>query len=88
MQPYSIFGSSASPLSTPTQVPPGAALTWRNSSLLVKATQQKTAGWQLAGMLQFDAAGQPAFLHRTMNKFSWGGEAWHLGLITGPLPLR
>uniref|UniRef100_A0A383VV11 Mannosyltransferase putative-domain-containing protein n=1 Tax=Tetradesmus obliquus TaxID=3088 RepID=A0A383VV11_TETOB len=70
------------------QVPPGAALTWRNSSLLVKATQQKTAGWQLAGMLQFDAAGQPAFLHRTMNKFSWGGEAWHLGLITGPLPLR
>ncbi|KAF6241948.1 mannosyltransferase putative-domain-containing protein [Scenedesmus sp. NREL 46B-D3] len=70
------------------QVPPGAALTWRNGSLLVKATQQKQAGWQLAGMLQFDAAGQPAFLHRTMNKFSWGGEAWHIGLLTGPLPLR
>jgi hypothetical protein len=70
------------------QVPPGAALTWRADRLLVKATQHKQAGWELAGMLQFDATGQPAFLHRTLNKFNWGGEAWHIGLLTGPLTLR
>jgi hypothetical protein len=70
------------------QVPPGAALTWRPGRLLLKVTQRRQAGWQLAGMLQFDAAGRPAFLHRTMNKFSWRGEAWHIGLLTGPLPLR
>jgi hypothetical protein len=70
------------------QVPPGAALTWRKDRLLLKATQQKQPGWELAGMLQYDAIGQPAFFHRTLNKFRWKGEAWHIGLLTGPLPLR
>lgn len=70
------------------QVPPGAALTWREGKLLIKATDDKQAGYQLAGMVQFDALAQPAFLHRTMNKFSWGGQAWQLELLTGPLPLR
>eukprot|EP00879_Flechtneria_rotunda_P004692 GHRR01004956.1.p1 GENE.GHRR01004956.1~~GHRR01004956.1.p1 ORF type:complete len:273 (+),score=72.34 GHRR01004956.1:114-932(+) len=42
-------------------------------------------------MVQFDALGRPAFLHRTMNKFGWfgsKGEAWRIELMTGPLPRR
>lgn len=70
------------------QVPPGAAFTWRPDRLLIKATQQRVAGWQLAGMVQFDHLAQPAFLHRTMNKFGLDGEAWPLERMTGPLPGR
>jgi Mannosyltransferase putative len=70
------------------QVPPGGVFAWRNGSLLVRATQQKVAGWQLAGMLQFDRLGRPSFMHRTMNKLQAGGEAWPLGMLTGPLPYR
>lgn len=46
------------------QVPPSGAFAWRPNSVLVKATKAKTDGWQLAGMVQYDAWGQPAFLHR------------------------
>ena len=45
-------------------------------------------GWQLAGMIQFDGRGRPAFLHRTLNKFWPGAEAWPLERLTGPLPFR
>jgi hypothetical protein len=46
------------------QVPPSGAFSWRPKSVLVKETEAKVDGWQLAGMVQFDALGRPAFLHR------------------------
>lgn len=46
------------------QVPPSGAFSWRPQSVLVKETGAKMDGWQLAGMVQFDALGRPAFLHR------------------------
>ncbi|KAI8474523.1 MAG: mannosyltransferase putative-domain-containing protein [Monoraphidium minutum] len=70
------------------QVPPGAALTWRPNMLRVKRTGSTIDGWQLAGMVQFDALGQPAFLHRTLNKFWVDADAWPLERLTGPLPYR
>lgn len=39
-------------------------------------------------MVQFDSLGRPAFLHRTLNKFWAGAEAWPLERLTGPLPAR
>eukprot|EP00878_Enallax_costatus_P008903 GHUV01009307.1.p1 GENE.GHUV01009307.1~~GHUV01009307.1.p1 ORF type:complete len:671 (+),score=115.05 GHUV01009307.1:370-2382(+) len=73
---------------TQVQVPPGGGFTWRPNKLLVKSTQATVSGYQLAAMVQFDSAGRPAFLHRTMNKFNWNGEAWPLEMISGPLPAR
>ncbi len=43
----------------PAQVPPGVLLDWRENMLLVKATQEKKAGWMLIGMLQFDQQVSP-----------------------------
>jgi hypothetical protein len=49
-------------------------------------------------MLQFDAAGRPAFLHRTMRKLAWRPtssssslaanrqQGWPAELLTAPLP--
>jgi hypothetical protein len=39
-------------------------------------------------MVQFDSLGRPAFLHRTLNKFWPGAEAWPIERMTGPLPYR
>lgn len=49
------------------QVPPAGAFSWRPESVLVKDSGQKVDGWQLAGMVQYDAWGQPAFLHRCVS---------------------
>lgn len=46
------------------QMPPAGAFAWRPNSVLVKATEARLDGWQLAGMVQYDAWGQAAFLHR------------------------
>jgi hypothetical protein len=56
--------------------------------LLTKQTNAKSDGWQLMAMTQFDHMGLPAFLHRTINKFWLGSEAWPVELVTGPMPYR
>ncbi len=61
---------------------------WRNNMLFTKATEQRSDGWQLMGMTQFDHLARPAFLHRTINKFWLESDAWPVELVTGPLPYR
>lgn len=57
-------GAPSTPWLCAVQVPPAGAFSWRPGSVLVKATQAMVDGWQLAGMVQYNAWGQPAFLHR------------------------
>ena len=61
---------------------------WRKDMLLTKATQARSWGWQLMGILQHDSWGRPAFIHRTINKFSPTEEPVPLQLITAPMPYR
>ena len=56
--------------------------------LLIKATQGKDWGWQLFGFLQHDSWGRPAFIHRTINKYTIDAEPWAIELITAPMPNR
>ena len=69
--------------------PPAAGLfSWRKDMLLIKATQGKDWGWQLFGFLQHDSWGRPAFIHRTINKYTIDAEPWAIELITAPMPNR
>lgn len=61
---------------------------WRKDMLLIKATNEQTWGWQLLGFLQHDSWGQPAFIHRTIDKFNPHGDPWIMQLITAPMPIR
>lgn len=61
---------------------------WRNNMLLIKSSGATTAGWQLSGFIQYDSWGRPAFMHRTINKWSLSGEAWPIELISAPMPRR
>ncbi|KAL6765645.1 mannosyltransferase putative-domain-containing protein [Haematococcus lacustris] len=75
-------------------IPPGGAFWWNRDVLEVKASGAGAApnftdGWQLVGMVQWEPEGRgPAFMHRTMNKFSSAEDPWPIQLITGPLPYR
>ena len=63
-------------------------LSWRKDMLLTKATQARSWGWQLFGFLQHDSWGRPAFIHRTINKYTIDGQPWAIELITAPMPSR
>ncbi|GAX76848.1 hypothetical protein CEUSTIGMA_g4294.t1 [Chlamydomonas eustigma] len=69
-------------------VPPAGLFHWRKDMLLIKATQQKDWGWQLIGMLQHDTWGRPAFIHRTIDKYSPEKNPTNIELITAPITLR
>ena len=69
-----VTADQATGLAGAAQVPPAGAFAWRPSSVLVKATEARLDGWQLAGMVQYDAWGQAAFLHRYCRKLVILGE--------------
>ncbi len=46
---------AASALASQVAVPPGAFFKWRPGMLLVKATDERLAGWQLGGFMQYDS---------------------------------
>lgn len=67
---------------------PAGLFTWRKDILLIKATREKDWGWHLIGVLQHDSWGRPAFIHRTINKYTVEEKPLPLMLITSPMPSR
>ena len=83
-------GIQGMPLTAPPLLlcPAAGLFSWRKDMLLTKATQARSWGWQLFGFLQHDSWGRPAFIHRTINKYTIDAEPWAIELITAPMPSR